>query len=245
VAPAQLVALTETSLALAGTLLVTTLSTPSAPTLTVLTSSPSTTLATVNETQAQVSTAFLSVAPSQGQGLFTQGNMPETHAEEVVATEAAPTVGQGRGQDAKPPAWIRYLLGVEEDVEQIRRENQDALLGADKPAATAKPPRNDAEAPAGDGSPASRSTPPRVPGQGRTDGETTGVRLVLEAVDAVLASIGAATRFWSAEQSLQTRAEPAPVAAWAPVVLATTLVIHASPLAETLRNGNAKSRCVI
>jgi hypothetical protein len=223
VAPAQLVALSETSLALVGTLLVTTLSTPSAPTLTVLTSAPSTALGTVNETQAEVSTAFLAVGPSQGQGLITRLNTRESSGAEAVETEAETPVGvgQGRGQDAKGPAWIRFVIGVEEGMEQVRHESHEALLGAEKPATSEKSPRSEAEAPAGDGSPAPRSTPPRVPGQGRIDEGPSGAHLVVEAADEVIASIDAATHFWCAEQAEQPLAP-----AWAPVVLAATLVMH-------------------
>jgi hypothetical protein len=243
VAPAQLVALTETSLSLVGTLLVTMLSTPtpSAPTITVLTSAPSATLGTVNETQAQVNTAFLSVGPSQGQGPFTQAQTGVSGEGEAAETEpeAPAGQGQGQGQGSVPaaPVWVRSLLGTGEQFRQILQENHDAVFGADEPAAAGESPRNDVEAPAGDGSPApaSRRTQPPVPEQGRTDDKVPAADLIIEAVDVVIASFGAANRFWCAEQSHQTHAEKAPVAAWAPAVLAATLVVHASPLAQRLR----------
>jgi hypothetical protein len=274
VASPTLVPLTPTSLSLVGTLLVTMLSssTPSASAVTVLASSPSANLGTVNEIQAEVSTAFLSVGPSQGQGLFAQLNTRESSGEETVETEAeAETpVGQGRGQDAKAPAWIQYVLGVDDHIEQIRQENQAAPLGAGKPAATDPSPRKDVEAPPNSGPPAPGDPQPQVPGQRRTDGRAASAHSVVEAVDEVLASYGTATHSWSAEQAValarrgspdpavrateglqaatrrdlrsqrrrdhETRAEQAPVAAWAPVVLAATLVIHASPLVEMLRH---------
>ena len=68
-APAMLVALSDTSLALVASLLVTMLD---APLITVLNTPTSATLAATSENQAEVNTSFLSVAPSQGQGLFAQ-----------------------------------------------------------------------------------------------------------------------------------------------------------------------------
>jgi hypothetical protein len=163
------------------------------------------------------------------------------------------------------PAWVRTLLGTDEQIWQIRQENHDAFFGADEPAATDKSPTKDVEAPAGDGSPAApSSTQPRVPEQGRSDEGPIGAHLV-EAVDRVIAAFGAATHFgWAVarrgspdpaegateglpfatledlrsrgRRGQETRAEQASVATWAPAVLAATLVIHASPLAETLRD---------
>jgi hypothetical protein len=118
--PTALVALSETSLALVGSLLVTVLNpTPAAPVPAAAGNG--------NENQAEASTAFLSVAPSQGQSLFTEFSTAESESGgEVAQTELEPPRGQ-----AAPP-WSRYVLGLDERFETIRQQSQDALFGKDK-----------------------------------------------------------------------------------------------------------------
>jgi hypothetical protein len=143
-APAQLVPPSETALALVGTLLVTMLNTP---TLTVLNPQSSAARAAAVENPAEVNTSFLSVAPSQGQGLFTQSNTGASGGDEAAQTEAEIPVGQGSdavtGAGASAPPWIRSVLGVDEHFQQIREENQDALFGDDVPAATGASAQDD------------------------------------------------------------------------------------------------------
>ena len=72
------------------------------------TAAPSATLAAATENQAEVNTSFLSVAPSQGQGLFTQLTTNESRRREPVETAPEAPVGQA---PAAPP-WIRSVLGA-------------------------------------------------------------------------------------------------------------------------------------
>jgi hypothetical protein len=138
-APAQLVALTETSLALVGTLLTTMFSTSTSTTLTVLTTATSAALSNPSENLAEVSTAFLSVSPSQGQSLFTRLRAEASGSGEVPETEQEAHEGESA------PPWSRYVLGVDELLEQIRQESQDAFFhdGKDEPAKTDEGPHDD------------------------------------------------------------------------------------------------------
>jgi hypothetical protein len=156
-APGQLVALSETSLALVGTLLVTMLNAPTSTstnlTLTVLNTPTSPAFSSAAGNQAEASTAFAtafaSLAPSQGQSLFAQSNSDESSSSEAV--ETAPVVpqsqgqgqGQGQAQGVVPvaPPWARSVLSLDRLFQEIRQENRDALSGNDahEPAQTDRP----------------------------------------------------------------------------------------------------------
>jgi hypothetical protein len=139
--PAQLVPLSETSLALVGTLLVTALNTTTSAPLTVLTTSTTTTVPGSNpaETQAEVNTSFLSVSPSQGQSTFTQLRTEGSCGGE--AEEVKPDAEEGPGA----PPWSQFVLGVDEVYDLIRGEDPDARLPDrdDAPARTEKAPQED------------------------------------------------------------------------------------------------------
>ena len=239
---AQLVALSETSLALVGSLLVTVLPTPSA------------TVAATTANQAEVNTSFDSVAPSQGQGLFAQFTSKESGGDEAIETEPEAPMGQGA------PPWVRSVLGVDELFQQIRQENHDARFEDEGPAGTGKPVGDDL------GDPLSLLFPsvptPRAnelaPGSSLTGRSPHVDRANTQAVDEAIGSLWAEQQTSSQPTCLESPepASPAPlpvmsaldaadepgpqfpepVSVWEPLVLATTLVIHASPLAETLRD---------
>jgi hypothetical protein len=125
-APGQLVALSETSLALVGTLLISALGTPS-------TTSTSFLAASGNQAEVNASTALASLAPSQGQSLFTQVETEESGGGEPVP-EAPEGQAQGpaRGQGAIAPPWVRSLLSLDRLFDEIRQEHQEALTGKDE-----------------------------------------------------------------------------------------------------------------
>jgi hypothetical protein len=109
-APVQLVALNETSLSL----VVTVLNNPA----------PSLVLPASTGTTTEVTTAFLAVAPSQGQSLFTQLETGASANEETV--EAAPGAPVAQGPTLPPS--VRSILGVDEAFQEIRQENRNGLL---------------------------------------------------------------------------------------------------------------------
>jgi hypothetical protein len=129
----QLVALSETSLALVGTLLISMPGTSSA-------SGTSFLVATESQAEANASTALISLAPSQGQSLFTRLETHESGSGEPEETmpEAPQGEGQGqaqgppRGQGAMAPPWVRSLLSLERLFEEVREEHQEGLPGKDE-----------------------------------------------------------------------------------------------------------------
>ena len=123
-APAQLFALSETSLALVGTLLATLLN---APLVTVLNTPTSASLTPDSGNQAEVNTSFLTVTPSSGQGVFTKLKDNESGSDPVVEIEGRAPVAQGG-------SWLRFLVGMDEVLDQIHEENQAREL-ADPPKA--------------------------------------------------------------------------------------------------------------
>ena len=118
---AQLFALNETSLALVGSLLVTTLNTTA-----------SATLAAGTENQAVVNTSSLLVAPSQGQSLLTTSTSPESKA---VPTGPETPVAQG----ASAPLWARSVLGVDEHFQHFLQDDPAPRPGPQEPVAIGAP----------------------------------------------------------------------------------------------------------
>jgi hypothetical protein len=169
-APGQLVALSETSLALVGTLLITVPSTSS-------TTGTSFLAASGNPAEANTASGFVSIAPSQGQSLFAQLETEESGGGEPAETVPEAPQGEGqaqgpaRGQGAVAPPWVRSLLGLDRLFDEIREEHQEALPGKDE-----GEPAVDAETPA---TPAPRPAEP-VRSLDEDDGMST------EAIDAVI-----------------------------------------------------------
>jgi hypothetical protein len=222
VAPAVLVPLSESSLALVGTLLVTMLSTPSAPTLTVLNPAPSASVETVNGTQAEVNTAFLSVEPSLGQGYVARLSTGESGEEAGLATgpEAETPVNQGAGTTSPP--WSRYVLGLDEGFAQIRQENPDAPPGNAEPGASPGPSQDEATEPPGPQLPDDPAVGPVTPAgdRNRVERSPRGDRAVARVFAVAIGT-------FCADQAAR--------ASWGgPVVLAAALIVRASPVVELL-----------
>jgi hypothetical protein len=255
--PPALVALTPTSLPLVGTLLVTMLNSPVSTTETVLTTSSGGALVNTAGNTAEVNTSFLSVAPSQGQGLFAQFATLEYEETEAVLPAPGTPVPQGQGQGAPP--WARAVLGDEEIFEKIRQENQDVPpdQSQDGPAAPRQSPRDEGKEPAGRSPADAPTSQPSEAGRGpgRIEESPGADRVFARAVDAAIEMLAALPPLtWRpiasaapetcrpaahvAIHSLDGRAAPsqANTAAWVPVAIASTLVIHASPLVEVLRD---------
>jgi len=221
----------------------------------VLSNPPSATPASVTENQAEVNTSFLSVLALSGQKLFTQLNAKESGGDEAVETEPETPAGQGQGQGAGAPPWVRSVLGVDELFQQIRQENHDALFEDEEPADTGKPAGDDP------GDPSSLTFPdvPAVRANEGAPGPCLTRRLPhvdradTQVIDEAIASL------WSVQPTnspptcpvAPAAAKPAPlpgmsaldepdepISVWVPLMLSTTLVIHASPLAETVRGGD-------
>ncbi len=252
--PAMLVPLTPGALALVGTLLVTLLDNPANTTETVLRTSSSAALLNTAENAAAVNTSFLSVGPSQGQSGFSQGSTGGSNEGEDAELDAAAGPAPPINQAPAPRDWRRFVLGVDEAVEQIRKENQDALPGRDEPAAGGESPPDDGEEPLGCWVPGDPGRRPRAPSQ---ESSLTGRlpdadRLCAKVVDEVIESFAIVPgNSWSCiepptlemvsavlqieRRSPDRRVAPAE-AAWVSVAIASTLVIHASPLAEALRD---------
>ena len=171
-------ALSETSLALVATLLVV-VESPSSPNLTASTGN-----------EAVVNTSFVSVAPSQGQAPFPQLNGREPDEGDAVETQPETPVAQ----NAAASPWSRFVRGVDEVIEQIRRENRDGRFGEDEPAGTGESPPDDREEPARIGAPAARETQTEVPRRSWTEGEQRANRLAVEAVDEAIDALGDAIR---------------------------------------------------
>ena len=243
-AAAQLVALSETSLALVGTLLITALD---APLVSVLGNAPGATLASVTENQAEVNTSFLSAVPSQGQGRFRPLNTGESGGVEAVETETETPVGQGQGQGAGAPPWVRSVLGVDELIQQLRQENHDAFFGDEESAETGKSAEGDLGDPFSLLFPSVAIPPANEPAPGPSLGgrsphvargdtqvidEAMGSLWALTPTDAP--SIAAMNAFDAPDEVGLQSPEPVPV--WVPLVLSTTLVIRTSSLAEGLRD---------
>jgi hypothetical protein len=255
-APPALVALTPTSLPLVGSLLATMLNSPASTTETVLTTSSGGAIVNTAGNTAEVNTSFLSVAPSQGQSLFAQFATGEYAETEAVLTAPGTPVPQGQGQGAPP--WARAVLGVEEILEKIRQEDQDVPpdQSQDEPAAPGESPRDEGEEPLGVSSadaPTSRTSEAgREPG--RIEESPVADRVSLRAVDEAIAMLASVPRIsWhlieppapgtrrpAAQVEVRSRdrrvaPSQAQAAAWVLVVMASTPVIHASPLVEALR----------
>jgi hypothetical protein len=251
-APGALVPPSETSLAIVGTLLVTMLNFPLD---TVLNTPTSANVAAANENQAEVNTSFLSAAPSQGQGLFTQSKTDESGDGEALATAPGTPVGQG----ASAPPWVQSLLGLDELFQQIRQEDHDAIFEDEEPADTGKSGGDDR----GDSSnlefpsvPTPRANEP-APGPSLNEPSPHIDRADTQAIDEAIGSLWAVQptdapptcpvspvptspappseigAFDTPDKPWMQCPEPVPV--WVPLVLSTTVVIHASPLAERLR----------
>jgi hypothetical protein len=180
-APGQLVALSETSLALVGTLIVTVIGAPAAPAAGFL---------VAGQTQADVNAAsgFVALAPSQGQGLFaiarrspgeSEGGEPVAPTPEVAQGQPqAPAPAPARGQGALAPPWVRSLLGLDRLFEQIRREHEVA------------PPVRD------EGDPAAEDASPAAPAPAQDDDSVSG-----ETIDAALQGLGPVPRGESVARS--------------------------------------------
>jgi hypothetical protein len=227
-APAMLVALSETSLALVASLLVTMLNTPL---VTVLNTPTSATLAATAENQAEVNTSFLSVAPSQGQGLFAQFTAAVSGGDE--AAETAPEAPAGEGERA--PRWVRSLLNLDEQLQKIRQENHDALFEDEEPADTGNSPEEDL------GDLFSRVFPSAPipwaneadPGPSPAGRSPHAERADTQAVDVAIGFLWAVP---PTDAPPSCTVSPQRASVWVPLVLATTLVLHGGPLAEMLRD---------
>ena len=243
-AAAQLVALSETSLDLVGTLLITALN---APLVSVLSNAPGATLASVTENLAEVNTSFLLAVPSQGQGRFRPLNTGESGGVEAVETETETPVGQGQGQGAGAPPWVRFVLGVDELIEQLRQENDDAFFGDEESTEAGKSAEGDLGDPFSLLFPGVAIPPANEPAPGPSLGGRSPhvARGDTQVIDAAMSSLWALTptdapsiaamnAFDAADEvGLQS---PKPVPVWVPLVLSTTLVIRTSSLAEGLRD---------
>jgi len=185
-APAQLLALSETSLALVGTLLVTMLN---APVVTVLNTPTSATLPVATGNLVEVNTTFAALAPSQGQGLFSQFTSREGagDGEPVESEPEAP-----RGQAPAAPPWMRSVLALDDLFKEIRQENQDALFGKDEgePAVDDAAPEHELGNPSGLLSPPTPAPQPAEPGPrlGQYD------EISAEAVDAAIDALASVPR---------------------------------------------------
>jgi hypothetical protein len=173
-APGQLVALSETSLALVGTLLITVAGTSSPSAASFL-------VASGNQAEANTASGFVSIAPSQGQSLFTQveteesgGGEPQETMPEVPQDQGQ-AQGPARGQGAVAPPWVRSLLGLDRLFDEIREEHQEGLPGKDEDA-----PAIEEETPS---SPAPQPAEP-VRSRDEDDGMSA------EAVDAAIDALG-------------------------------------------------------
>jgi hypothetical protein len=181
-APGQLIALSETSLAVVGTLLVTALSAAPGSTLAVATESEA-------EAGATTALAFASLAPSQGQSLFTGSNAGEPGNSEE--TETAPQVplapDRSEGQAPVPataaPPWARSVLSLDRIFEEIREEHQEAL-----------PARDKGETATDEESATTPAPQPAGPVRSRDQDERSGA----DAVDAVIETLGSVSP-WEGE----------------------------------------------
>jgi hypothetical protein len=244
-AAAQLVARSETSLALVGTLLITALN---APLVSVLSNAPGATLAPNTENQAELNTSFLSAVPSQGQGRFRPLHTGESGGARAVETETETLMGQGQGQGAGAPPWIRSVLGLDEAIQQLRQENHDAFLGDEESAETGKSADGDLGDPfsllfSSAPIPAAKEL---APGPSLGGSAPQGARGDTQVVDRAMSSLWALTPTDTPsiaamngfdapdEVGLQS---PEPVPICVPLVLSTTIVIRTSSLAERLRDG--------
>jgi hypothetical protein len=218
-APAQLEALSESSL----TLLVTVLNTPLSPPLPAATESPA-----VTGSPAAVNTSFLSVAPSQGQSLYAQLKTHEYGEDETEESTPATPVAQG----PTAPPWVQSILGVGEAFQEIRRENRDGLLDDGALAVTGESPRDDVEDPLGldlpaipaqgTGPPAPRPSPiPRV-NPSASEGLPDVARDTIAAVDQALDTLGPIA------VPPISRQPAAAVPAWVPVAIASPLIVRAN-----------------
>ena len=81
------------------------------------------------ENQPGLNTSFLPVAPSLGQGLFTKLNSDEWGNDQAMVIYGEASVAQGGS------SWLRYVVGTDEILDQIREENQPEEFAADRPGA--------------------------------------------------------------------------------------------------------------
>jgi hypothetical protein len=152
-APGQLVALSETSLALVGTLLISVPGTPSPTGTSVLAASG-------NPAEVTTASGFVAIAPSQGQSLFAQLEAEESESGGGEPAATMPGVPEGespgqaegpaRGQGAVAPPWVQSFFGLGRLFEEIREEHQEALPGKDQgePAVEKETPTTPAPQPA-------------------------------------------------------------------------------------------------
>ena len=219
---AQLFALNETSLALVGSLLVTTLNTTA-----------SATLAAGTENQAVVNTSSLLVAPSQGQSVLTTSTSPESKA---VPTGPETPVAQG----ASAPLWARSVLGVDEHFQQFLQDDPAPRPGPQEPVAIGAPTSKPSDPVPGSSLTAGMPHPDRFTAQALD-----------EAIDSLAAIPPSSWRAIeppapdAASPAPQVdprfpdrRGTPGEgqVSTWVSVAIACPLLIHASPLIEALRD---------
>lgn len=188
---AQLVPLQESSLALVGSLLITTIGSPG-----------NEASLTPAETEAAAAAVEISTTTgiSVGQGLLPQaqsegtagGGDEEPGKPELAATDQT---------SSNAPARERFFLGTDEALEKFLREHQDLPPGSDQPTTERKTDSPDPDGPIG--STTTSSQPPSGLVQG--SGKVTRSRSPVEVVDAAISSfggqdVGPARRWWRGEE---------------------------------------------
>jgi hypothetical protein len=214
-APAQLVALNETSL----TLVVTVLNNP-APSLITLASPGN---------SPEVNTSFLAPPPSQGQSLFTQLQSSESGDEENGEMEPETPVGQR----TTPPLWVQSILGVDEAFQEIRQENRDALLDDKAPSSSEESPRGQVEDSPGPNFPSIPAPAANAPARGLSPILNLGVpercpdiKRDHRVVDRVIAEIGSIG--FSSHRGPMRPAAPPAVSAGISVLIAFPMIVRAN-----------------
>ena len=187
---AQLVSLTESSLPLLATVL----------TLTIAVSGDELNLG-LQETEATGVAAFLSgTGISVGQSLSSQTKAGPGGDDNVESDEADPNVA-GTVPTVIAP-WARFVLGLDQAIEQFQRENPNGVSGA--PAASSGTDRADSApptaAPAQGGPTSKKSSPDQVPESGERDRtENASPGLGTEAIDAIIES------FWKEDRAADSQ----------------------------------------
>ena len=213
----MLVALSETSLALVGTLLVTMLNSLASTTLTLLTPSTDAAYSNLAAYQAEVSTTFLSLSPSQGQPLLTQF---QTNVSD--GAEAAETETESEPRQTAPP-WARYVLGLDEVFDQILQESREGPFGDDPPV------RQDATPPAESKDPLGRLAPEAAT-------VTPADRRTAEAINRALDALAPPPRRPSATALAQSPESPG-------FTLASSLFLPSPPRCQPASQSRSGSRC--
>jgi Concanavalin A-like lectin/glucanases superfamily/FG-GAP-like repeat len=192
---AQLVPLHEASLPLVATVL----------TLTISTSADDLNLG-LADTDATAGAAFLQgTGVSVGQGLSSQGR-GGSGGDNVAQSDPTGAVVAGAVPAVIAP-WERFVIGLDEALEQFRRENPNGVSDAPAPAATSDPPR--AGAPGHDGPTSWKSGPNYVPGGAEPEAtQNASPSFKLGAIDAIIQS------FWGKDPAGESVALRPVAVAW-------------------------------